>query len=478
MTRSAFTLSRYAKLAGLLLAGVATLVSDLDADRVPQTPPAFTSVPQIVFVQAPKISQTPGTARFPEGSRIILLARGLRNKKPIVLTPGFFAAADPQVEFAGKRILFAAQKVQNDHWQIWEMNLDGSELRQITKCEADCMRPAYLPAEEIVFTRVATHAGQRRSSLQIAGLDGNNVRGATFGPGDWWLETVLRDGRILASANSPLTDNAANRLLYAVRPDGTGLESLRCEHTKPVNRGEAAEMEDGAVVFTEGSGALMTIKRGGLREEKIGRPGVSYKTPSLAGTGFIVVATKPANSSHFQLAIAAADGRGEARTIYSDPQFDAVEPVAVEERPVPRRFWSNLILSSTSGYFISLDSSNSVDEPKNESPVRSVRVFALKPEGEAALGEAPVEADGSFYLQVPANQPVRFVLLDGQGGVIREERSWVWTRPGEQRGCTGCHGDKALAPENRWPLALRRKDPPAMLDGEVAGRQTGDNRGH
>ena len=94
------------------------------------------------------------------------------------------------------------------------------------------------------------------------------------------------------------------------------------------------------------------------------------------------------------------------------------------------------------------------------------------------LGEAPVEADGSFYLQVPANQPVRFVLLDERGGTIREERSWVWTRPGEQRGCTGCHGDKALAPENRWPLALRRKEPPAMLGSESAGHETGENRGH
>jgi len=237
-------------------------------------------------------------------------------------------------------------------------------------------------------------------------------------------------------------------------------------------------MEDGAVVFTENTGALMTIKRGALHEEKIGRPGQFYKTPSLAGSGSLVVATKAANGPHYQLVIIAADGRGESRTIYSDPQFDAVEPVAVEERPVPKRFWSNLILSSASGYFISLDSADSVDKPKSAAPIRSVRVLAQRPEGEIVLGEAPVEADGSFYLQVPANQPVRFVLLDERGGTIREERSWVWTRPGEQRGCTGCHGDKALAPENRWPLALRRKEPPAMLGSESAGHETGENRGH
>jgi len=35
--------------------------------------------------------------------------------------------------------------------------------------------------------------------------------------------------------------------------------------------------------------------------------------------------------------------------------------------------------------------------------------------------------------------------------------------PGEQHGCPGCHGDKALAPENRWPLTLKRFDTPTAL---------------
>jgi len=64
---------------------------------------------------------------------------------------------------------------------------------------------------------------------------------------------------------------------------------------------------------------------------------------------------------------------------------------------------------------------------------------------------------------VPANQAVRFELLDANGQTIVAERSWIWTRPGEQRGCPGCHADKALAPENRWPLTLKRFDTPIAL---------------
>jgi len=480
MTRSAFTLPNYAKLAGLLLAALAIFVADLKANKGAQAESAvLANIPQIVFVQTPKLTETLGAGRFPEGSRIVLLARGLQNTKPIVLTASFFAAADPQVDFAGKRVLFAGQRARGEYWQIWEMSLDSSGLRQITKCDdADCVRPAYLPADEIAFTRVTTESGRRRTSLQVVGLDGSNLHAVTFGPGEWWLETVLRDGRILASANSPLTDGSENRLLYTLRPDGTGVESLRCEHTATANRGEATELEDGTVAFTQGSGALMAIKRGALHEEKISTARLSYKTPSTAGQNSIVVATKAANAQRYQLSIIAANGIGQPRTIYGDPQFDAVEPVTVEARPVPRRFWSNLILSSSSGYFIALDSANTVEKPNSVLPIRKVRVLARNAGGEVALGEAPVESDGSFYLSVPANQAVRFVLLDEHGAVVREERSWVWTRPGEQRGCTGCHGDKALAPENRWPLALRRKEPPTMLSGAREPGAAGENRGH
>jgi hypothetical protein len=86
---------------------------------------------------------------------------------------------------------------------------------------------------------------------------------------------------------------------------------------------------------------------------------------------------------------------------------------------------------------------------------------------ERPLGEASVEADGSFYIAVPPDQPVRFELLDAAGTVIRAQRSWIWSRPGEERGCVGCHEDKSVAPENRWPLALRSFDTPTRLGVEA-----------
>ena len=43
-----------------------------------------------------------------------------------------------------------------------------------------------------------------------------------------------------------------------------------------------------------------------------------------------------------------------------------------------------------------------------------------------AMGTAPVEADGSFFVKAPADRAIRFVLLDAKGSVLRQEHGWFW----------------------------------------------------
>ena len=61
---------------------------------------------------------------------------------PIHLTDGLFAAADPQINFEGTKVLFSGQKKQGERWQIWEMEKGGSNKREITQCTEDCLRGA------------------------------------------------------------------------------------------------------------------------------------------------------------------------------------------------------------------------------------------------------------------------------------------------------------------------------------------------
>ena len=435
--------------------------------------------PDLLFVQAETILDGNAPQRFPSGSRIVRLPS--ESKRPLELTPEFFAAADPQVDFSGAKILFSAQKSAGAKWQIWEMNADGSQKHQITNCTEDCVRAAYLPDGEIVFTVGSPKSGRPEFYLAVSKTDGSQMHPITFGPGNFWLETVLRDGRVLASASSPLqaTDAARKtRLLYTLRPDGAALEAFRCEHQSSFIRDDAAELEDGSVIFVKRSnpsetpgGALAEVRKGDPGESALGSRAAKYRSPRPLSANNLIVsrtsATQGAAKAKFDLYAFDLKKQMDGALIYSDAKLSSFQAVPLIANPVPKRFWSTLNMESKAGYFISLNSYVSSEGVKGRlaAAIARVRVISLESTGtrERSLGEAPVEKDGSFYVEVSANQPVRFELLDANGQTIVAERSWIWTRPGEQRGCPGCHGDKALAPENRWPLTLKRFDTPTAL---------------
>ena len=192
------------ELSAFLSLGLAIALAVLGASSAPAAPQNPANVlPDILFVQAAQFSADPGQPRFPEGSRIVRLAIAQPGSLPVNLTEGFFAAADPAISFDGTMVLFSGQKNASEPWQIWEMQVDGAGKRQVTNCPEDCTRPAYLPGEEIAFTVGVRKISGRSSYLAVAKKDGSQVQRITFGPGDWRLETVLRDGRIVASASWP-----------------------------------------------------------------------------------------------------------------------------------------------------------------------------------------------------------------------------------------------------------------------------------
>jgi hypothetical protein len=89
--------------------------------------------------------------------------------------------------------------------------------------------------------------------------------------------------------------------------------------------------------------------------------------------------------------------------------------------------------------------------------IAAVRLYMRDSLGAShAQGTAPVEKDGSFYLRVPGDTPLRIELLDANGKPVRSETGWFWLRGGEQRICVGCHTGPERAPENAVPLVLQR----------------------
>ncbi|MCX8107576.1 MAG: hypothetical protein N3G20_02095, partial [Verrucomicrobiae bacterium] len=86
---------------------------------------------------------------------------------------------------------------------------------------------------------------------------------------------------------------------------------------------------------------------------------------------------------------------------------------------------------------------------------RSSSANGVLPVPRRLIGEAPVEEDGSFNVEVPAQTPILVQTLD-QYGLALGTSDWIWVQPKETRGCIGCHEDPELTPENEYVKALRR----------------------
>jgi hypothetical protein len=435
--------------------------------------------PDLVIVETPVLRPGPLSHRFPQGSRLVRLAG--KDHTPQNLTPEFFAAADPRISFDGLRVLFAGKKSSDKPWQIWEMKIDGSGPHQVTHCPDDCVKPAYLPRGEIVFTVLSTRAA---SQLWVSEVDGSNAHPITFGPGDFQVETVLKNGMILATARSPLlpTDGRpADRELYTLRPDGSDLGTLRCDHRHAAIRSQAEELDDGSVVFVKAplaraslGGELAWIRRGAVHNALLTSAHTLTLSPEPLEAEKLVVAREPAaaNSPEKRLSLYAFDAAHGTfgPLIYDNPKLSSVAAVPVAAHEPPRWYWSTLNPELQTGYFVCVDAHQAEGFPHGRIPVTlsKLRVLILDSETqrERSLGEAPIEKDGSFYIAVPPDKPLRFEVLDAAGRVIRAQRSWIWSRSGEEHGCVGCHEDRALAPENRWPMALRSFDTPTRLGVE------------
>ena len=78
-------------------------------------------------------------------------------------------------------------------------------------------------------------------------------------------------------------------------------------------------------------------------------------------------------------------------------------------------------------------------------------------EPKRVLGTVPVEADGSALFRVPANTPISFQPLDGEGKALQLMRSWATAMPGETVSCVGCHEGQNSGPPNRATLAAKHK---------------------
>ncbi|MGA9671815.1 MAG: hypothetical protein WBQ94_21565 [Terracidiphilus sp.] len=411
-----------------------------------------------------------GGERFPKGAQLLLVHEG--KGEPLVA--GFAATADANVGFDGKTVLFAGKQAAGDPWQIWELTLADRSVRKLIAGEGDVIRPFYLPGGRLVYARRTTHgfrleAGGKDGAAPFAPIDaqaGATVLPLSYAPGNAIPTDVLQDGRVLFEAGFPLGVGPTPEL-FLVYSDGSGVESYRCDHGRA--RWGGKQLASGDVVFTHGA-SLAKFASPFAHEAPVAAPHAEY-AGGIAETasGAWLVSARAASGTHYALKLwepgdGIKAGASALQTVLAIGDKDLIEPVVVAPRNRPKRHPSGLHDWSYAN-MMALDARLSREGDLKVAPAQ-VRLETLNQQGRAvAMGTAPVEADGSFLVKTPADQPIRFALLDGKGAVVRQEHGWFWIRRGEQRYCVGCHTGPERSSENRVPSVLLRTTTPVDLTG-------------
>lgn len=401
-----------------------------------------------------------GAERFPRGAQIMILRAG--HTTPLV--PNFAASADPNLSFDAKWVLFAGKQNAGDPWQIWSMALDGGKPQSVLTASTDLIRPLWMPDRRFVYAR-RTPEG---FSLETAAFDGSAVQRLSFLPGNFIPDDVLRDGRILFESGFPLGAGSVPEL-YLVYTDGSGVESVRCDH-ESADRQHGRQLQSGDIVFTRGR-YLARFTSARAEEARVTGPlgDFSGDIAELPDTRWIV-SLRMNGENHYALHIV-KPGTPAATLLVRDADRELVEPVILAFRAAPNRHPSALH-DWTTGNLLALDSRLSRSENLKAAPT-SVRAETLDGNGGVVdLGTAPVESDGSFFVQATGDRPLRFILLDAKGRTLRQEHGWFWIRKGEQRICVGCHTGPERAPDNRVPQVLLRTTP-VVLSGTTGSTAEG-----
>lgn len=421
------------------------------------------SIPPVLYTVAKSyepLAWMHGTERFASGS--VIIRRDEAGTRP--LAPDFAASADPSVSFDGQRVLFAAKLKPQDPWQIWEVDLAGGRLRRVTDTKEDCIRPFYLPDENAVYA--CTKDG--RFTVFSSSISGGKSLALTYGPANFLPSDVLRDGRILFGAGYPLGSDSTPEL-YTVYSDGSGVESYRCDHGNA--RYSARQASSGDIVFTTSHG-LARFTSAKAQQLLLSAPAGEYdgdiaETP----TDEWLVSWRPDAHTRYRL-MRWAPGWQNLQPAIDQPDADILQPAVIAPRPVPNRHpsglhdWNNANLLCLNAYTSKYSFA--------EGSIQNIRMYTRDSSGNTRLlGTAPVEKDGSFFVQVPTEQPLQIELLDSAGKTLKREAGFFYMRRGEQRVCVGCHAGPETAPENAVPQILLKSTTPADLTGPFTQSTSG-----
>lgn len=428
--------------------------------------------------------------RYPPGSRVVLVAEPFDQMRIRVLSEGLASAGDPVVSYDGKHVFFVGKADGASRWQIYEAPLTGGRPRILTSLAGGAMSPALLPDGSLtVISPVpginGSNSGQPTSAL-YAQSPGGQPRQLTFSSRNIAEPTMLADGRILFVSTEPpkMADHSSGPALFTINNDGTEITVF----AGPQESGELImrprELTDGRVVYLvskrddslPGGSAefIRTARPFQSRTQLFADRPVRVRSVQPAGNGELLVCAEDFTDARHSLALfrVSPNANKLGAPLISDPDWNNCEAIEVAPHVRPMGRLSTMDLTKSTGKILCLDASFSDEHPSEGAPTAArVRVLVEKSPGNVCvLGEVPIQADGSFLAEVPADVPIGFESLDENGKMLRREAPMLWLRPAENRSCIGCHEPRNRSPHNHRPLAV--STPVARLTLNDAGLES------
>ncbi len=426
------------------------------------------------------------------GTNLYVLAVSGTNRTVIPLTrfkEGY--VADCEVSWDGERVVFARRGQQDPWWHVCEVRADGSGLRQLTSGPYHDVQPAYLPDGRIVFssTRIGMrdeYHGYPATGLTVMHPDGSGMHCVGFNLGRDNEPAILPDGRVVFSRLELFYSRLKTELtVQAVFPDGTGNVTLygpeRRDFWRSITRqsgerwwGEAPPRhrvlrltqpqpfgESRVICATTGGATL--VGPGRHDERIVPRPAnmaVTSPFPLADGRVLCAASVRTFKRAEVNLGLYTMDTEtGELTLLYDEPgtaEFEA-RPLAPRERPpvLPdkvrgRTYTGRLMCSSARVSQDALTRERGKLVRIIEGQPVTGRHFTHTSKGGFAwknhvgtharvLGTVPLAADGSFFVEVPADRLLHCQVLDSDRRVVGNQLIWMYARPGETKSCVGCH---------------------------------------
>ena len=472
---------------------------------------------------------------------------------------GIFGRLD--LSFDAKKIVFDWKKEAREGFRIYEVDIDGTGLRQLTSRpddedariakydnsrnggtarmyfhQTDDMHPCYLPDGGICFTSSRCEFGtlcDAPDHLASAVLhridgDGSNMQMLTNSAVSEFSPSVMQDGWIVYTRWEYVDKGQLGiKCLWAMRPDGSGSKEIYGNDIQfPPTMLHGRQIPGSSNLFVMlgtphyPQSGIGTVIRIDINKNIRTREPMTYITPHVDirqepgwnhlvdgrwvrhTNGPLYMDPYPLDEKTYLVAhnpdkpwkdvraygLYVIDESGSHQLIYQDDEFSSWQPTPLRPRrrpPVLPTIRDEQLAAKNLAVCVVQDVHRGMENVE-PGEVKWLRVMEQVPRpwacrrfwpdaahtslisrGSALAakvlhGVVPVHEDGSAHFYVPADRNIYLEACDENFMELQRERTYVNYRPGETRGCVGCHETPKDAPLGAATTPLAVKSPPVM----------------